>query len=406
MDTFSRIISIDNVEDAQEQMRLVGVHPGGLSIMAPKAVFRAVKIEDVSVTAANIIKQDMLSRGGDAATSYGTIDHSAKKTDVLLFGTIAQFKSLIERLKSQQFHLPQIACAVERSLNNYDLRALPVLGMEFGTKTYVMGILNVTPDSFSDGGKYLSGEKAVARASEMISEGADIIDIGGESTRPGADEVDEEEELKRVIPVIEGMSSVLSGQPLPIISVDTRKSKVAEAAIKAGASIINDVSGLLFDKNMAEVAAAHKTAVVVMHSKGTPKTMQDSPSYGDVVSEILGFFEKSIKDACRSGISEYNIILDPGIGLSFGKTVEHNLEVLKRLDEFRVFGLPVCVGTSRKSFIGSILEQDIAEQRDEGTLATIALAISKKVDIIRVHNVKNARRAAIISDRIVRGNMA
>jgi len=403
MDTFSRIISIEDIEGAQEQMRLVGVHDGGLSIMAPKAVFRAVKIEDVSVTAANILKQDMLSRGGDAATSYGTIDHSAKKTDVLLFGTIAQFKSLIERLKSQQFHLPQIACAIERSLNNYDLRALPVLGMEFGTKTYVMGILNVTPDSFSDGGKYLSSEKAVARANEMISEGADIIDIGGESTRPGADEVDEEEELKRVIPVIEGISSVISRQPLPIISVDTRKSKVAEAAIKAGASIINDVSGLLFDRNMAEVAAAHKATVVIMHSKGTPKTMQDSPSYGDVVSEILGFFEKSIKDACRSGISEYNIILDPGIG--FGKTVEHNLEVLKRLDEFRVFGLPVCVGTSRKSFIGKILGQDTAEQRDEGTLATIALAISKKVDIIRVHNVKNACRAAVISDRIVRGNM-
>lgn len=404
MDTFSRIISIDNVEDAQEQMRLVGVHPGGLSIMAPKAVFRAVKIEDVSVTAANIIKQDMLSRGGDAATSYGTIDHSAKKTDIILFGTLVQFKSLIERLKSQQFRLPQIACAIERSLNNYDLRPLPVLGMEFGTKTYIMGILNVTPDSFSDGGKYLSCEKAVARANEMISEGADIIDIGGESTRPGADEVNEEEELKRVIPVIEGISSAMSRQALPVISIDTRKSKVAEAAIKAGASIINDVSGLLFDRDMAEVAAAHKATVVIMHSKGAPKTMQDAPSYGDVASEILGFFEKSIKDACRSGISEYNIILDPGIG--FGKTVEHNLEILKKLDEFRVFGLPVCVGTSRKSFIGSILGQDIAEQRDEGTLATIALAISKKVDIIRVHNVKNARRAAIISDRIVRGNMA
>lgn len=265
-----------------------------------------------------------------------------------------------------------------------------------------MGILNITPDSFSDGGSYFDAGRAVSRAEEMISEGADILDIGGESTRPGADEVSQEEELNRVVPVVRAISDAIvkTKGSSPMISVDTRKSAVAAAALKAGASMVNDISGLGFDPEMKNVLASAGAPVVIMHSKGNPKTMQDRPAYDDVVSELLGYFGSRIDHAVKAGISESNIIIDPGIG--FGKTVEHNIEILKHLDEFRCFGRPVCIGTSRKSFIGKLLGLDDPSKRDEATAVTLSLAISRKVDIIRVHNVKIARQAAIISDKISR----
>ena len=407
MSYLPRIIRIENIEDAKREMEAIGVHSHGLDIMAPKAVFRAVKIKNISVTAANILKQDMLSRGGEAATSKGTIDHSAQLSDVILFGTLEQYKSLADRLKDQQFKLPEIVREIENVLEVHEKRPPPILGMEFGMRTYIMGILNVTPDSFSDGGIYVDPEKAQARAKEMTLDGADIIDIGGESTRPGAGEIGVEDEIGRTIPVIEkivgaGAQYIVPqhASPRPIISIDTRKSVVAEAAVKAGARMINDVSGLRYDAKMAATAASLDVPVIIMHSKGTPDVMQTDPKYEDLISEILQFFEESIRTAASAGVKESNIILDPGIG--FGKTTEDNIEIIRRLDEFRCFGRPLCIGVSRKSFIGGILNEKKPEKRDEGTASAVALAISKKVDIIRVHNTGFMRKAALMADAIIR----
>lgn len=258
-----------------------------------------------------------------------------------------------------------------------------------------MGILNVTPDSFSDGGRYLDLDAAVERALEMVAEGADIIDIGGESTRPGAEPVPTEEELRRVIPVIERLVDVVD---VPI-SVDTTKSEVAQEALAAGAHIINDISGLQFDANMAKVVADFGAAVVIMHIKGTPRNMQDNPVYNDVVDEILSFLRRQVDTALAAGIPRDRIIIDPGIG--FGKTTGHNLEILRRLRQFKELDLPVLVGTSRKSLIGNVLKLPV-EDRLEGTAATIAVSIMNGADIIRVHDVKAMKRVAVMTDAIVR----
>jgi len=402
MRALARVISIENTDRAGREMLAIGADKTGVDIMSPKALFRAVKLKNVPVTAANVLKQDMLSAGGEAATSYGTIDHSDRQTDMILFATLSQYSRLFEKLAKQQFGLPALADEIKASLRRHEGVPAPVLGMAFGAKTFVMGILNSTPDSFSDGGKYFSAEEALPHAAQMISQGADIIDVGGESTRPAAvygepSEIPDSEEIKRVVPVIEKIKGEFPGS---VISVDTRKSSVASAALKAGASIVNDVSGLCFDPKMPEVLAPSKAAVIIMHSKGDPKTMQDDPRYDDIMSEILLFFEDRIRYACNAGIKEDNIVIDPGIG--FGKTTEHNLEILKRLEELRCLGRPVCLGTSRKSFIGNILGIKDPAQRDGATAATISLAISKKVDIIRVHNVQIARQTADISDKIAK----
>lgn len=261
-----------------------------------------------------------------------------------------------------------------------------------------MGVLNVTPDSFYDKGRFYDAERALSHALEMERDGADIIDIGGESTRPGAEDVSTQEELKRVIPVIEAISK----RSRITISIDTRKSVVAEAALRAGAKIVNDVSALTGDPAMAEVVAKHEASVVLMHMKGTPKDMQIEPKYDDVVNDIIGSLKKSVTIARRSGIPKENIIVDPGIG--FGKTVAHNLEILRRLEEFKEMGFPVCIGTSRKSFIGKLLGSDDPMERLSGTIATSAIAVMKGASILRVHDIKENLAAAKIADSIYRYN--
>ncbi|MEO0285602.1 MAG: dihydropteroate synthase [candidate division WOR-3 bacterium] len=253
--------------------------------------------------------------------------------------------------------------------------------LAFGNKTLIMGILNVTPDSFYDGGKYNLIDRALRRAEEMLSEGADIIDIGGESTRPGSDPVSVHEEMERVLPVIEKLKDF----PIPI-SIDTYKSEVAEEACKLGATIINDISGLQFDSRIAEIAKKYDTYLIIMHIKGTPKNMQKDPHYEDVVSEIIEFLKKQSDYALEKGIPKDKIIIDPGIG--FGKTLEHNLTILKNLDEFRKLNFPILIGHSRKSMIGALLGGVAPEERLFGTLGVSAYLISKRVDIIRVHDVK------------------
>lgn len=261
-----------------------------------------------------------------------------------------------------------------------------------------MGILNVTPDSFSDGGLYFDKDRAVGQALRMQEEGADILDIGGESTRPGAENVSVKEEIRRIVPVIEAIAKEVR---VPI-SVDTCKSAVAEAAISAGASLINDISGLRFDLHMSRVASEHKVPVVIMHIKGTPKNMQQNPTYRALIPEITDYLYGSIEIARNAGIPDDRIIIDPGIG--FGKTVNHNLEIIRRLDEFSNFEKPILLGHSRKSFIGKMLGNLSVTERLEGTAAAAAIGIFNGANIIRVHDVKEMVRVAKIADGIKRSN--
>ena len=261
-------------------------------------------------------------------------------------------------------------------------------------ETLVMGIVNVTPDSFSDGGKFFSPEVAISHASKLITQGADIIDIGGESTRPGAEQVSEPEELKRVIPVIE---KIRIDNPTILISIDTTKASVAKHAVEAGADIINDVSGLSFDNNMIGIVESFNIPVVIMHMKGNPQNMQLNPEYKDIVNEILDFFKIKIKIAIQSGINRSMIILDPGIG--FGKTVEHNFELLSRLNEFNVLELPIMIGPSRKSFIGITLDLP-PEDRVEGTAAAVSAGVMNGASIVRVHDVKSMKRVVRIIEKV------
>ncbi|WP_353684909.1 dihydropteroate synthase [Thermodesulfovibrio sp. 3907-1M] len=253
--------------------------------------------------------------------------------------------------------------------------------LNFLQKTYIMGILNVTPDSFYDGGRFFNYQKAIEHALRMIDEGADIIDVGGESTRPGAQPVSTDEELKRVIPVIEALSNRIS---VPI-SIDTYKASVAEEAIKAGATIVNDVSGLRFDPQMAEVVSKYKVPVVIMHIKGTPQDMQKNPHYEALIPEIIEYLRTSIVIAKQAGVNEDMIIIDPGIG--FGKLPEHNLQIIKNLREFSQLGKPILIGVSRKSFIGKVLNDALPESRLEGTAAAVAASILNGANIVRVHDV-------------------
>lgn len=261
-------------------------------------------------------------------------------------------------------------------------------------RTHVMGILNVTPDSFSDKGRFFDKDEAVEHGLGMARDGADIIDVGGESTRPGADDISIEEEISRVIPVIEGISKSAK----VTISIDTRKSNVAYEALECGASIVNDVSGLRYDPEMGAVVAKNGAGCIVMHMKGTPRDMQSKAVYENLIQEIIDSLKESIRIAGRAGVKEDKIIVDPGIG--FGKTVEHNLEILNRLTEFKTLGRPICIGTSRKSFIGKVLGLDNPIDRLVGTIASSAIAIIKGADIIRVHDVKEAVQVARLADSI------
>jgi len=261
-----------------------------------------------------------------------------------------------------------------------------------------MGVLNVTPDSFSDGGQFYSLDRAVAHAEQMITDGADIIDIGGESTRPGSAFVSEEEELRRVIPVIERLAK-LESVPL---SIDTTKPSVARAALAAGAEIVNDISALRFDPLLADEAARAGAGLVLMHSRGTPKTMQQLPPIEDIMSEVIDGLRASIAVAQQHGVAPESIAVDPGIG--FGKTAEQNVELIAKLDqlaaEFAEF--PLLIGTSRKSFIGKLLDGAPADKRAYGTIATVAASVLKGAHILRVHDVKEAVEAIKVADAVKR----
>ena len=268
--------------------------------------------------------------------------------------------------------------------------------LNLASRTHIMGVLNITPDSFSDGGLYLDRENAVRQAHFLIESGADILDIGGESTRPGAAAMLLEEELQRTIPVIQAVAKTAN---VPV-SIDTYKSEVARRALDAGASIVNDISGLRFDPAMSKVVAEYGVPVIVMHIKGTPKDMQEHPVYEALIPEIMDYFRYSIRFGADSGIPEDRIIIDPGIG--FGKTIDHNLEIIGNLKEFTMLGRPIAIGVSRKSFIGKILGGVPPACRLEGTAAAVAASILNGANIVRVHDVMEMAKVARVADAIKR----
>lgn len=377
--------SIENLIEAETAVEKVGVYNGVRKDMAEKTIFHVLGIEDVSSPAANIIKQVAISRGSDAVVHQDVVSNNVEKTTVLLPGTVRELKLISEELKKQPFGLPEIGD-----------RILQVLSFEKASHEFsIMGVLNVTPDSFSDGGDYLKESDARKRFEEIIGEGADIIDVGAESSRPGSKRLLVEEELNRlekVLPLFEKCS-------VPV-SIDTYKPEVAEIALSRGAKIVNDISALRMDNKMVEVVRNYDSKIILMHMKGTPENMQEKPYYDDVIKEIGEFFEERVEFCLSNGISEDKIILDPGIG--FGKRQIDNLTILSNLQEFTSYGFPVLIGTSRKSFIGRITGEE-AKERLDGSIATAVYSYLKGASIFRVHDIRQTKNAFSVISAILEG---
>lgn len=396
----AHVLEIADREDVQRAVKVVGVQAPGVPLLTRKGVFRGVKLQGVGYREALIAKQEMLGAGGDVATPKGLVDFPKEPVGILLLGTALHFKRFVAKMKSQPLQCKAIAVEVEEVLSNYERRSFtlqfPKVELRLN-RTLVMGVLNVTPDSFSDTGQFLEPEAAIRGGEEMAKEGADLLDVGAESTRPQSKPIDAQKEWSRLEPVLKGLVDRVD---VPI-SVDTYKPVTAERGLDLGADMINDVMGLR-DPEMVKVLARHDVPVVIMHMQGTPQTMQVNPHYEDVVSDIIRYLRDRISAAVEGGVDEEKIIVDPGLG--FGKTVEHNLALLHRLGEFRSLGRPIMVGTSRKSFIGKILDLDV-EERLEGSLASAVLAASRGAHIIRAHGVKETVRAVRTADAIRSGEL-
>ncbi|HAX17797.1 MAG TPA: dihydropteroate synthase [Actinobacteria bacterium] len=397
-----RQLFLKDKSEAEKEFARIKATSHGIRIMSEKLFNLVLKIKEVDNKAANIIKQEMLSRNGEAVISRESIYLGNGKSDIIIFGTEKNIRSLAEKIKSQPFGLKSLSSEIKSFLDrkdDYEIKTdLKIAGKVFheNEKPLIMGILNLTPDSFYDGGKYSSPDDAYRKASEMISEGVSIIDVGGMSTRPGSEEIDIEEEIKRTIPLIKKIKKNND----VLVSIDTYRSRVAEKAIDAGADIINDISGLMLDNKMKNVVASNNADIIIMHMKGTPRDMQTNPVYEDVVEEIYSFFYSQINYAVEAGIDREKIIIDPGIG--FGKTVNDNYTILKNIEEFKSLNMPVMIGASRKSFIGAVLKL-LPEERLEGSLAIASYCALKGIDILRVHDVRETIRAVKVINAITYG---
>ncbi len=396
-----RYLYITSTSEALETLKRIDVDPFGIEAMVPKMENINILLEGIECKVANIMKQEMLSIGGDVAVARGSVDCSIDKTDAVIVGTIKHVSKFADKVSVQQFGLKEISGNIKKLLSNivkddFILRT-PERKIELGNRTMIMGIINNTPDSFSDGGMFNCVEEAVEYGVRLEGEGADFLDVGGESSRPGSAPVSPEEERERVIPLVKGLKRRVK---VPV-SIDTTKAEIARAAIDEGAEIINDISAMRFDEKMPEVAASYRTPVILMHMKGIPKTMQKGDiSYRSLMNETIRFFRERIEKAEFGGIDIENIIIDPGIG--FGKTTKDNLKLLKYLKEFKTLGKPILLGTSRKRFIGEITGGDLPD-RIEGTAATVTAAIMNGAHILRVHDVKFMKKVSTMADAIVRG---
>ena len=364
--------------------------------IADTFLYCTIKLEGVDTRAANLLKSYLETLGGGIAMSRGAHDYTVRETDVLITGSRRTLQILAARLKGEPYGLDAVsgeimACttAGNRTIS-WGSRTL-----DFTHKTYVMGILNCTPDSFYPSSRAATIKDAMKSAHEMISAGVDIVDVGGESTRPGSEPVSLEEEIRRVIPVVQALRAASD----VIVSVDTRKKDVAERALDAGADIINDISGLRHNEDLARLVARRKVPVVLMHMRGTPRTMQKSPFYKNTISEILRELQPSIAAAIGAGIAPEMIIIDPGIG--FGKRSQDNLRIIKELASLKSLKFPILVGLSRKGFIGEILDRPV-EKRLIGTVTANTLAVLNGANIIRVHDVADAVEMVKIIDSVRR----
>jgi dihydropteroate synthase len=394
-----KLVKINNFNEAIEIFQKIGVDPYGINAMAPKTRQVNILRTAQSCKVANILKQEMLSLGADAAVARGSVSCSVKATDVLLMGTVKQIRALAAKIEKQPFGLDSISRDLPVLLDrmSQDRYILKTARREIvlGERTLIMGVLNVTPDSFSDGNLYLDRQKAVERGLQMADEGADMIDIGGESTRPGSQSVATRREIARVVPVVESLAGKLS---IPI-SVDTTKSTVARKTLAAGAEIINDISALSDDNKMTSVVREASAALILMHRRGKPENMQTGNLvYDDLMGEIIAYLRNALQKAVTAGIGRNQMVADPGIG--FGKTYEDNCKIINKLEELKVLGLPVLAGTSRKAFIGKITGGEPV-QRMEGTAATVAAAIMNGCHIVRVHDVAAMKKVAAMTDAIV-----
>ncbi|MCX5655949.1 MAG: dihydropteroate synthase [Planctomycetota bacterium] len=394
----ARVVSAAPSAAVMDEMRRTGATEHGIQRMMTKGEFLAVALEHVSRIQANLLKQEMLASGGDAAVSRGICSEEVSDSGVLLVGSRRQFTALISRLAEEPFDLPEIAREIDRALGAYGRRQFVVrMGsreLALGPRPALVGVVNVTPDSFSDGGQCLNPKAAIAHGRQLAAEGADILDIGGESTRPGAEPVAEDEELARVLPVIRGLAACVK-TPL---SIDTRHARTAREAVAAGACLVNDVTGLTGDPDMARAVAETGAGLVIMHIRGDPKTMQQDPAYDNLMADICRFLRRGIVAAREAGVAEDRILIDPGIG--FGKRLEHNLMILARLGQLRTLGRPIMVGASRKRFIGELTGVEAPADRLFGTAAACALAVAQGALALRVHDVAEMRQAVAVAAAI------
>ena len=445
------VISLQDVAQAERLMREIGVDPGGIEIMAPKSVTRLVMVRRLPIFAANILKQETLSLGADTAVSRQALTGKAAHTDCLIIGSLSHYRRLCEKLRRQPYGLSRLSLDLETVLSNYQkndfILDLGRYKLNLQSHTHIMGIINLTPDSFSGDGLYKSQKSKVksqnlralhnrhlviarsgsdeaisdgdcfapsrlamtARgfsgglnlnnivdyARKLVDEGADILDIGGESSRPGARPVPLKEELLRVIPAIKAIGKKLK---IPL-SVDTSKSEVARQALDNGALIVNDITALNGDPGMLRIVKRYKAAVALMHMKGRPHTMQKNPRYGCFMREVCGYLKQAMDKALEAGVDRKRIILDPGIGL--GKSLEHNLEIIKSLGRLKALGQPILIGLSRKSFLGKITGKETVSRVFAGISAN-CLAVINGARIVRVHDVQETRDSLKVLDRILK----
>lgn len=395
-ETNAHPLDIGSANDLKRHLSEIDISDEDIEKITDMFLYCTVKLEGVDTRAANLMKSSIESLGGGLAMRKEAREFTVRETDVIISGSRHTLRVLATRLKGEPFGLDAIAGEIASCISTgARIMSWGSRTLDFASRTYVMGILNCTPDSFYPSSRASTLKDALKAAREMIEAGVDIIDVGGESTRPGSDGVSQEEEIHRVIPVVQS----LRAESDVMISVDTRKREVAERALDAGADIINDISGLRHGDELARLVARRKVPVVLMHMRGTPRTMQRHAFYKNTISEILRELQPSIAAAIGAGIDPEMIIVDPGIG--FGKRIQDNLRIIKELASLKSLNFPILIGLSRKSFIGEILDRPV-EKRLIGTITANTLAILNGANIIRVHDVGDAVEMVKIIESIRR----
>ncbi|MBD3271246.1 MAG: dihydropteroate synthase [Elusimicrobia bacterium] len=390
-------LDLQTPAEVERCLASIPVDPAYRVPLISKCLFTTILIKNIDNRASNILKQEMLRVGGEACVSRNVSEFKQGQSDLLCAATDRQYEDVLRKLALQPYGLKNLCDEIKKVLSPSPAGMLrcKTHRLDYARQPVIMGILNITPDSFHDGGMFLDQSKAIDRGMHMAEEGAAIIDVGGESTRPGADYIDEDEEKKRIIPVIEALA-----KNNILVSVDTRKSSVARAALNCGASIVNDVSALRDDSAMAALIAETKAGVVLMHMRGPSRTMQVSPFYQDVTGEVFSFFRERIDAACSAGIDSASIIIDPGIG--FGKTLEHNSALIRHLRSLQSLMIPIMLGASRKSMIEKALKTSNDKSipttaRLPGSLALAVVGLVQGARFFRVHDVSETKQALTVA---------